>query len=113
MRTNNKLSSGGAIGVATVGFFVIGIFVFVFVSILLNIVCNIAGVPGDTAQKNAEEWSKDLSLPVEHVKCNSVDTDGDGYISCAFKMKSGTVESYECSAWTSNDGCRPPKLITR
>lgn len=75
-------------------------------------VANTLGWHGDAARAHAEEWAQANGLEDGTIVCNSRDTDGDGYVSCSFKV--GTdLRTYECAGWTlivSHDGCREPKI---
>jgi len=71
--------------------------------------CN--GKNQSSAEDNAQRFIKNMELDVAKVQCNGTDSDGDGYVSCMFKMKSGEMKQFECAGWTWNgEGCRIPKL---
>lgn len=91
---------------------IIGVFGLIIFSISCTACRNISGSSQRSAQENAESWAKDLELDVEHVKCNGIDSDGDGYVSCTFKLKDGRIENYECSSSYLYDGCKAiiPKI---
>ena len=66
------------------------------------------------AEQNAKLFVSELELDVDKVFCNGSDSDGDGYVSCTFKMKDGTTRQYECVGWSMfNEGCREPKMSVR
>lgn len=72
--------------------------------------CNATGVNKESAQDNAKKFAKELDLDVKKISCNNSDSDGDGYVSCTFAMKSGAIEQFECASWGLNSGCRRPKM---
>lgn len=61
------------------------------------------------ATSNANRFIQEMGMEVERVSCVGVDSDGDGYVSCTFKMKDGTMQPYECAGWSwSGEGCKVP-----
>lgn len=75
---------------------------------------NYLGWNKSAAEKNAKAWAKEMDIDMTHAVCNSRDTDGDGYISCAFHIGEG-VQTFECAGWTfimPHSGCREPKITT-
>lgn len=97
-------------------------FTLVEVLIVLSVVAIIAiigmlflgGAMGwnkESAEKNAQVFISGLELDVDKLQCNGNDSDGDGYVSCTFKMKDGSTRQYECVGWSwFNEGCREPKM---
>lgn len=82
-------------------------------SIVLLSACgpNELGWNREAAQSNAVAWAKAVGMPEARPVCNAVDTDGDGYVSCAFHLD-GTIRTFECAGWSvvRHDGCREPKV---
>jgi len=71
---------------------------------------NWTGRHKESAQENANEFISSMELKVDKVQCNGTDSDGDGYVSCMFKMQDGSMKQFECAGWTWNgEGCRIPK----
>lgn len=67
-------------------------------------ICACNGDPKAGAWRFAEE----LEMPVAKISCTERDMDGDGYVSCTFKLTDGTVDYYECASYLSfNRGCKP------
>ncbi len=62
-----------------------------------------------SATDNATTWARQVGLKADAIVCDRFDSDGDGYVSCAFRT--GTdVTVYECAGLFSwNHGCRTPK----
>ena len=72
---------------------------------------NFNGKNQSSANENASRFIKNMELDVAKVQCNGTDSDGDGYVSCMFKMTNGTMQQFECAGWSWNgEGCRIPKM---
>jgi len=73
---------------------------------------NMLGWNKSAAEKHAKEWARSMGLQQSKVVCGSSDTDGDGYVSCAFHI-GDDVRTFECAGWAliiPHDGCREPKI---
>ncbi len=80
-------------------------------------VANITGLSHDKAEKAAKAWATQMGLELKGVSCTSVDSDGDGYVSCsaAVVKSDGDIDiiPIECAAaLTLNDGCRAARVIS-
>lgn len=75
------------------------------------------GMQHDYAQQQWTQWLNNNYSPVGYrvvaSECVSRDTDGNGYVSCTATLTNdkGDIkrENMECSAWSSNEGCRQSK----
>lgn len=84
----------------------IGLFVVIPVVLMVS---SVSGADAEAARKAAETYMSDLGL-TGRVVCQSVDTDGDGYISCTAREDNGEMIPIECSGAISlNSGCRAQK----
>jgi hypothetical protein len=73
---------------------------------------NLLGWNKDAAEENATKWASEVGLDASKVVCGASDTDGDGYVSCAFHVGED-VRTFECAGFTfvvPHDGCREPKI---
>lgn len=69
----------------------------------------------DSAQASLVQYGTEMGYEIVSSSCVNKDTDGDGYVSCTAKLKSGEVLNVECVGWqgtscVKNEGCRTPKL---
>jgi hypothetical protein len=72
---------------------------------------NYTGANKQQAEKNAKEWANEMGFEGAKIKCNKMDTDGDGYVSCSMNHN-GELTQVECageSLIVRNEGCRLPK----
>lgn len=64
-----------------------------------------------TAETELRTWARKLGIEVKGATCNTVDSDGDSYVSCSYTDEHGTRYQVECAgAWTWQHGCRDPKV---
>lgn len=78
--------------------------------LLLLCGCNILGWHNEAAEQHAQDWADKVG--VELLDCGGSDNDGDGYVSCTFRVND-SIETFECAGWTwltPHDGCRAPKI---
>jgi hypothetical protein len=67
-------------------------------------------VPPDEA---AKQWSEKLKIPFLGAACTTVDSDGDGYVSCVLSINTGDAppkyQSLQCAELgsTKAGGCKP------
>lgn len=79
---------------------------------------NYSGANQTAAKQNAVKFAKELNKAGTDAKllhCDKHDSDGDGYVSCAF-MFDGQPHTWECAGQSyiqANTGCREPKLSLR
>lgn len=96
------------------GVSVIALLIFLGVLLFGGIMCNSmkSSINPTTAEKEFIIWSKEFGLHIKHVNCNSIDSDGDGYVSCSYSLKdSEEIHQVECAgAWNFQHGCRLPKV---
>jgi len=86
------------------------IVVAVLALVLFGALANLSGVNGDQAMKEAERWASEMQIKPIGITCSSVDSDGDGYVSCMVRHEGG-IENIECRGMTSvGHGCRAPKM---
>jgi len=63
------------------------------------------------AEDEARTFAQTLGLDDVGVSCADVDSDGDGYVSCAINAGAAGFRAVECrSRWAIGHGCRVPKL---
>jgi hypothetical protein len=66
----------------------------------------------------AKVWAEKLKLPVYGASCTSVDSDGDGYVSCVLAINTGDqprkYQGLQCAEMSSvkAGGCKPDNSIT-
>lgn len=83
----------------------------IILAVIFGVVGGSCGHDQSSANENAAKFIHNMELDVAKVQCNGTDSDGDGYVSCMFKMKSGEMKQFECAGWTWNgEGCRIPKM---
>jgi hypothetical protein len=91
-----------------------------FALLFLFISCTqLAGKPNPTEPETAaKEWADKLKLPVLGASCTSVDSDGDGYVSCVLAINTGDqprrYQGLQCAELntTKAGGCKPDNSIT-
>lgn len=72
------------------------------------------GFDGKEATENADQFAREmLGMKNPKVKCQNMDSDGDGYVSCTVveqsveKPEQMRAVALECSGWLNwNDSCR-------
>lgn len=68
----------------------------------------------NVAETELRRWAASLDIPIHAGVCNDADSDGDGYVSCTYKIEGepvGTTHQVECAAaWNFQHGCREPKI---
>lgn len=89
----------------------IGIFCAIFIGLFWNTANNLTGRAHDLAQAEAYKFLHNAGIDAQ-VQCAGIDSDGDGYISCPYFTRDGTLHPLECAgAMTMNSSCRPPKAV--
>lgn len=71
-----------------------------------------------SAKQSARRYADDLGYKVVGVACTSVDTDGDGYVSCSVRVEGREDPlALECSRgdWSFTEGCKVamPKAVVK
>jgi len=62
------------------------------------------------AEEQFAAYANSLGIEYDHVVCNTVDSDGDGYISCTYSVNND-LHQIECAgAYNFQQGCRLPKV---
>ena len=79
---------------------------------------NLSGENEIEAEKNAIAWARDVGIENAHINCVTIDSDGDGYVSCTVSYKDNTgavqTKAIECTGrFNINTGCRSPKFSVK
>lgn len=94
-----------------VGAMVLGIPIAILVFLFGHAANNVTGRAHDLARAEAYKFLRNAGIDAQ-VQCAGIDSDGDGYISCPYYTRDGTLHPLECAgAMTMNSGCRPPKAV--
>lgn len=79
----------------------------------------ITGTPNTVQPEDAAKaWAEKLKLPVYGASCTSVDSDGDGYVSCVLAINTGDqprkYQGLQCAEMNTPKagGCKPDNSIT-
>lgn len=64
------------------------------------------GPSPEYAVQQARRWAQDMGYEqVLGVSCSAIDSDGDGYLSCALRLANGPPVALECRR-SYGDGCK-------
>lgn len=77
------------------------------------LIANCGYIDRDGPNREARKHARELGMRNFRVSCVSMDTDGDGYVSCTIKEKGEAPYNVECSIGLINQGCRAPKANLR
>lgn len=83
-------------------------FTLVFAGVIVALLFGKCVMDGETAQIEAKEYARNfLGVQNARVRCQNIDSGGDGYVSCSVRdLDTGKVYPLQCSgAFTLNEGC--------
>lgn len=88
-----------------------GLFLLLFFgSCSVSLFDSYSGRAHQRVQVRAEKFLNELNISHEAISCNSLDTDGNGYITCSYKSND-KIETIECSdSIYIESGCRTLKI---
>lgn len=92
-------------------FYFIGLcFILITGLVIVSINDSYSGKAHVRVQARAERFLDELKITHEAISCNSLDTDGNGYITCSYKSNN-KIETIECSnsMWIDSS-CRNLKV---